>query len=318
MSHLLHDYVAQQLARHVRERSVVVWYDPGSEFEPFLNELGAVTSTGLSEVEIDGVEVQVASFDGSIFGVRATVEPLVEGDEPAHLVLYLRGLERSKDSPLMELELAGTWWEPQLRQLARNALQQRFTAGVIDELLDRDSLEYDDIARATDGGTTEDELPSVLKTVVGGGSPEAQLAARLADPELDAAIVKKQAVPELSKLITARLGLELAGNDVVRWRAVAARFVLAVEFRSDLHAEPPQQLDSIPTTTLDVEHRSRRIASLLRRKAADAYPAIADQVERELGLKASSVDPLALGAIDTFRFEEHALLEPLLRARSTT
>ena len=309
MSHLLHDYLARQLARHVRERTVVVWYDPRSEFEPFLNELGVVTSAGLSEVEIDGVEVQVASFDGSFFGVRATVEPLVERDEPAHLVLYLRGLERSKDSPLMELELAGTRWEPQLRQLARIALQQRFTAGVIDELLDRDNLEYDDIARAADVGTDGDELPSVLKTIVGGGSPEAQLAAWLADPGLDAAIVEKQAASELSKLITARLGLELAGNDVVRWRAVAARFVLAVEFRSDLRAEPPQQLDSIPTTTPDVEHRSRGIAALLRRKSAAAYPAIADQVEQELGLKASSVDPMALGAIDTFRFEEHALLD---------
>ena len=51
----------------------------------------------------------------------------------------------------MELELAGKRWEPQLRQLARIALQQRFTTGVIDELLDRDNLVYDDIAQAVAG-----------------------------------------------------------------------------------------------------------------------------------------------------------------------
>ena len=308
MSHLLHDYIAQQLARRVRERSVVVWYDPRSEFEPFLTELEVTPGSGLAEVEIDGAQVQVASYDESMYALRAAVEPLVEGDEPAQLVLYLRGLERSKDSPLMELELAGTRWEPQLRQLARYALQQRFTAGVIDDLLDRDSLEYDDIVQAAAGGTGGDELPSVLKTIVGRGTPEAQLSAWLADPELDAPIVEKHAAVELSKLIAARLGLELAGDDISKWRAVAARFVLAVEFRSDLRAEPPQELDSIPTTTSDVERRSRSIAALLRKNAADAYPALADQVERELGLKVSSVDPLALGAIDTFRFEEHALL----------
>ena len=311
MSHLLHDYIAQQLARHVRERSVVVWYDPRSEFESFMAELEVVPGSGLAEAEIDGVQVQVASYDESIYALRTAVEPLVQGDEPAQLVLYLRGLVRSNDSPLMELELAGIRWKPQLRKLARNALEKRFTAGVVDELLDRDNLEYNDIvqAAAAAGGTGGDGLPSVLKTIIGGGTPEAQLSAWLADPELDAPIVEKRAELELSKLIGTRLGLELPGNDISKWRAVAARFVLAVEFRSDLRAEPPQELDSIPDTTVDVERRSRSIAAWLRRNAADTYPALADKVERELRLKASSVDPLALGAIDTFRFEEQALLD---------
>lgn len=309
MSHLLHDYIARQLARHVRERSVVVWYDPRSEFIPFVTELEVAPGSGLAEVEIDEVQVQVASYDESMYALRAEVEPLVEGDEPAQLVLYLGGLERSKDSPLMELELAGKRWEPQLRQLARNALQQHFTTGVIDELLDRESLEYDDIAKAAAGGTSGDEPPSVLKTLVGGSTPETQLSAWLADPGLDASIVEKQAALELSKLIAARLGLELAGDDVSKWRAITARFVLAVEFRSDLRSEPPQELESIPATTADVEHRSRSVAAWLRKNAADSYPALADKVEQELGLKASSIDPLALGAIDTFRFEEEVLLE---------
>ncbi|MYG27515.1 MAG: PglZ domain-containing protein [Boseongicola sp. SB0677_bin_26] len=309
MSHLLHDYIAKQLARHVGEHGVVVLYDPRSEFEPFLTELDVDPGSGLSEAEVDGVRVQVASYDESMYALRAVVEPLVEGDETPQLVLYLRGLESSKDSPLMELELAGKRWEPQLRQLARIALQQRFTTGVIDELLDRGNLVYDDIAQAVTGATGGDELPSILKTIVGGGSPEAQLSAWLADPDLDAPIVERQAALELSKLIESRLSLVLPGEDISKWRAVAARFVLAVEFRSDLNAEPPQKLDSIPTTTADVERRCRSIAELLRKNAADAYAALADKVEQELGLKASSVDPLALGAIDTFRFEEQALLE---------
>ena len=309
MSNLIHDYLARQLARHVRERGVVVWYDPRREFEPFLVELKVIPGSRLAEAEIDGLQVHVALYDNSMYALRAAVEPLVEGDEPARLVLYIRGLERSKDSPLMELELAGTRWEPQFKQLARNALQQHFTAGVIDELLNRDSLEYIDIVRAVAGGTGGDEPLSVLKTIVGGGSPEAQIAAWLADPGLDAAIVQKQASSELSRLIAARLGLDLAGEDLSKWRAISARFVLAVEFRSDLRAEPPQELDSIPATAPEVEHRSRNIAGLLRRNAADVYSALADRVEQELGLKASSVDPLELGAIDTFRFEEQALLD---------
>ena len=308
MSHILHDYIAQQLTRHVRDRSIVVWYDPRCEFEPFLTELDAVTGDGLAEAEIDGVEVQLASFNGSMYALRAAVESVVARDEPAQMIVYLGGVERSIDSPLMELECAGTRWEPQLRRLARNALQQKFTAGVIDELLNRANLDYKDVAQAASGGTHGDELPSVLRTILGGGIPEAQLAAWLIDPELDAAVFKKQAAQELRKLIAARLGLALDGDDVAKWRSITARFVLAVEFRSDLRAEPPEQFDSTPRTTSDVEHRARIIAGLLRTKAPDAYPAIADQVEQELGLTASSVDPLTLGAIDTFRFEEVALL----------
>ena len=87
MSHLLHDYIAKQLARHVRDHSVVVWYDPRSEFEPFLAELEVAPGSGLAEAEVDDIRVQVASYDESMYALRAVVEPLVGGDEPALLVL---------------------------------------------------------------------------------------------------------------------------------------------------------------------------------------------------------------------------------------
>lgn len=35
---------------------------------------------------------------------------------------------------LMELEKAGTTWEPQLEQLARNVLLQKYTLGTVDEM----------------------------------------------------------------------------------------------------------------------------------------------------------------------------------------
>ena len=40
LMHLLHVYIAEQLARHLNNHRVVVWYDPRSEFEPFVSELG--------------------------------------------------------------------------------------------------------------------------------------------------------------------------------------------------------------------------------------------------------------------------------------
>ncbi|MCA9615545.1 MAG: PglZ domain-containing protein, partial [Myxococcales bacterium] len=56
------------------------------------------------------------------------------------------------------------------------------------------------------------------------------------------------------------------------------------------------------------ESAVREIARRLRTGHADAYAALADRVEEELGLKNAKLPPGALGSIDTFRFEERALL----------
>ena len=57
-------------------------------------------------------------------------------DRPEPLLIYMPGVERDrKGSVLMELELAGDCYEPQLKRLARNVLRKRYTDGVIDEML---------------------------------------------------------------------------------------------------------------------------------------------------------------------------------------
>ena len=305
MSHLF-DYISQQLAAHLRDRRVVVWFDPRTEFTSYLRELTYGISEPVVQVEVDGIEASLAHSGDSLYELRSKVEPLVEVDEPEPVVVYVPGLESSPDSPLKELELAGRAWTPQLRKLARNAFRARFTDGVIDELLAPESLSYDDLVAATAGGG--DEPPSILRTILGGGSSEVQLATWLADPEVDSVVVEKQALDELAKLLSARLDLDVSGEDLSKWRSVVARFVLATEFRSDLEAEPPRQLDGVPTATQAVVGRARAIADRLRGSHADQYPTLADQAESELGLRSEAVDPLALGAIDTFRFEERALL----------
>lgn len=305
MSHLLHDYISHQLAGHLRDRRVVVWFDPRAEFGPYVRELVGVDEA-VVQIEVDGVEASLARGGASLYELRATVEPLVEVDEPEPLVMYVPHLESNAASPLKELELAGRSWTPQLRKLARNALRVRFTEGVIDDLLAPTNLTYDDIVAATaDRG---DEAPSILKTVLAGTNSETQLASWLAEPHVDHAIVEKEAAGELAKLVSARLGIGLSGDDLSKWRSVVARYVLATEFRSDLAGEAPRQLDGVPEATRDVVAHARAIGDRLRGSHADRYAAIADQAESELNLRADVLDPLALGSIDTFRFEERALL----------
>lgn len=307
MSHVLQDYISGQLAGHLRDRQVVVWFDPRCEFTAYVRELTDDANEPVVQVEIDGVGASFAHGADSLYELRSTVEPLVEVDEPQPLVIYVPRLESRTDSPLKELELAGRSWTPQLRKLARNALRVRFTDGVIDELLAPSNLSYDDIVAAIAGGG--DDAPSVLKTILAGGNSEVQLASWLANSDVDQSIVEKEAAAELAKLVSARLGVEVSGEDLSKWRSVVARYVLATEFRSDLQGQVPKQLDGVLSATQDVVARARAIADRLRDAHSDRYPGIADQAESELSLSANAIDPLTLGSIDTFRFEERALLD---------
>jgi hypothetical protein len=65
----------------------------------------------------------------------------------------------------------------------------------------------------------------------------------------------------------------------------------------------------IPTApSKEQESRIRDVAKGLRSHYAEPYIELADRTERELGLYDAQIDAAHLGAIDTFRFEEHQLL----------
>lgn len=312
--HPLHEYVAKQLADKLKDRRVVVWYDERGEFRPFISEVrgGPNLASDPEPVAVAGVKAHLAEYKGSLFEIRVAVEPLVSRDDPTPLLIYIPGLAHdAKASVLMELEKAGRTWKPELKQLAKNVLLQKYTLGVVDEMLPFDrKVTYEDLARAA-AGSAGAEPPSILKGIFHDASGnDGLLAAWLLSADRDAEIMEKEATRELVKLVKARLGLDLVvESPLVKLRAIATRYVLASEFRLDLLCDAPPSLGSIPTPlTSEEESGIREIARHLRASDADAYAALADRVEEELGLKNISLPTGALGAIDTFRFEERALL----------
>ena len=312
LMHALFEHLCKQLGDRLRKRRVVLFYDLRREFEPFIDELAPEPgpSAGVERVRMDGLEVHLARFKGSYFAVRFAVEDLVAVDMPDPLLIYLPGAERDpKSSVLMELEKAGTTYEPQLKRLARNVLRQVYTDGDIDEMLKPEALGYQDVVaylrQAESGGQA-----SILKTIFGEAGSEAMLVQWLADADHDAAIADKEATGELYRLVEARLGLALAPSmALAEARARVLRYVLVNEFRSDLSCEPPASIGMVPAPPLkDQLDRVREVAQRLRKEFPERYVAIADQVEGELALGHAAIDPACLGSIDTFRFEEKALL----------
>jgi hypothetical protein len=312
--HPLYEYIAKQLAERLKARKVVVWYDVRREFAPFIAELrgGARTTDEAVPVTVSGTTARLTEYDGSMFELRRVVEPFVCGDEPAEcIIIYVPGCERDRQgSVLMELEKAGDCYEPQLKRLARNLLRQRYTDGVIDEMLAPERVSYEDLARAS-SDTSSTEPPSVLKSIFHSTSGnDGIIAAWLSSCERDGEIEAKEATRELVKLVRSKLGLELPDDAALpKLRSITLRYGLAGEFRCDLSGAPPSVLDAIPAPkTKDEEAAVRELAHQLRTKFADVYSEMADRVEAELGLRDAAVPASTLGSIDTFRFEERVLL----------
>lgn len=311
--HPLHDYVAKQLAEKIKSRRVVVWYDARSEFAPFIAEIRGVARTSSDPVPVSmaGISAQLAEYTGSMFELRAYVEPSFSGDTPESVVVYLPGCERDRHgSVLMEMEKAGECYEPQLKRLARNVLRERYTDGVIDEMLAPERVAYEDLARAA--SDTSSAEPSILKGIfhdVGGS--HGLLAAWLISDARDDELVAKEAHHEIRKLVRSRLELELPDDALLqRLRSIVIRYVLVNEFRSDYAGDPPASLAAVPLPkTKAGDGAVRELAQRLRSMFPAQYIALADELQEQLRLASLSISEKYLGSIDTFRFEERALLK---------
>lgn len=308
-----YQYLEKLLAEHVKERRVLVWYDPRREFEPFVDALPehGDPENGLPKVTIGDMSVSLSRFEGSFFGIKAAVEPLVVKDLPEPMLLYISGMSRDKKgSVLMELEKGGVCFEWQLKKLARFCLKEAgFSDGVIDGMLAPEAVTYQDVVGvlAQNGG----EDPSILKVIFEGARDNAAMVAWwLCDPSLDKRIREKQAASELFLLLTSRTGLELEpGVSLEDARESVARYVLVGEFRDDLSIDPPSSIAMIPQPQgKDQIQLVRKVAQAMREKHPEEYARIAGQMEKNLGITQQVVDPSAFGKVDTFPFEEKALL----------
>ena len=307
--HLLHDHLAQTIRGHLDKRRVVVLYDPRGEFGPFLDELAPSPGETLPRAALDGLDTYVARFEGSYFGLRAAIEPVVREARPDPLLVYVPAPKpRREDSLLAELEEGGATYEPQLAGLARVLLRRSLTDGQIDGLLP-DGVAYEDVVGVL-RQQAEAATPSLLRTVFDTPDGDELLARWLGDESSDSKVEAKGATDELAALLASRLGMEPpAGAGPGALRGHALRYVLLAEFRDDLDGDPPLAIADVPAPrTTDQTKRARALADRLRQRRPEAYREAADAVASDFALAQAHIDPAALGRVDTFRFEADALL----------
>ena len=311
--HPLHDYVARQVFERLKDRRIVVMYDPRKELPKFFEEACDGAASALMRTgTFGGRKATVCSFQGSFLEVRSAAEPLTGGEDVSDIVVYMPGVTRDeKTSLLLEIEKAGVCYlPPALKQMARNVLRKRFTDVAIDEMLGSEKLTYADLARMTEDTGAADGA-SLLKSIFGDTDTRATIATWIADENRDGEIDQKGAGGELRRTLQARLGLEMPeGTALAKMRAVAARFVLGNEFRLGLKGLAPASLSTLPApASREQEAALQYVAGKMREpRLATAYEKLADQAQAELGLSEASVAGDLLGAVDTFRFEERAVV----------
>lgn len=313
MTHAIGQYLNRQLGDKLAARRVVVFYDPKKSFETFFSRELEIVGHGYDDVPraVIGEELSfVVTYEGSFFGTRAVIEPIVKADAPERLLIYVPGILRSADSSvLMELEKGGTDYCPELKRVAREVLRRTMSDGHIDQILRSEGLTYDDLVQVLESG--EEGTKSVLRTIFRGKPSEVLLAAWIAEDGHDEDITSKGAKTELLALLESRLGLSVESEvDIADVRQRAVRYALVNEFRLDLTGDEPSATTMIvSTSTKEQAARVREVTSKLREEHPEVYVELADGVARDMGLSNATVDASALGAVDTFRFEEQALLE---------
>ncbi|HAZ63235.1 MAG TPA: PglZ domain-containing protein [Armatimonadetes bacterium] len=311
MDHALHERLRDALEDKLAKRWVVVWYDDGGRFAPFLDELPALEPAAgetLARVQIGTQPTRLARYEGSYFALRLAVEPYVAGPEPAPLLIYVPEAQPAEaERVLLELGLGGETYVPEFGRLARAVLRKHHDQATIDGLMASPEVSYADVVallgQATAGG-------ALLRLILTPPDPLDQLAMWLVRPEYDARIEERVAGEELRALVREQLGLDLeAGGSLGLARAVTERYVLVNEFRDDLRSEAPAALAWVPAATrAEQRTKIRALADRLRHDYRPEYVVLADRLQAELELASLEVDPAALGGHNTFRFEDEALL----------
>jgi hypothetical protein len=313
-AHLL-SLIGQQAADH----GIVVWYDPEGVYAHLVegSQLG---------------EVPLLRYAGSFLELRERLEPYLEfvGEddriraealEPRPVVVYVPLDRQATRYALVEAEAAGVVMEPgghpwqrntRLRVLAERVLQEVAPERAADwgRQAEQGILALADLDRLADQSSLD---LGAVRLVFESTSPAEIALAFLASDRHDAALQQRRALPELTGVLRAEVGLVLNPEvGPAALRQAARRALLLTEFRGTLPAAvQPGVLENIPLPESPVHvEAAGRLCHTWRNRAdySDAYVEAARAVESELGASVFELSPDVLGDLDTFAAIETRLL----------
>lgn len=301
------DHLKDLVERQVKERGIVVWFDPEEHYREFAENLA------LSETAIE-------RYGGSFFELRDRVEPhlVAEEDSPPCLVVYVSLAEEATHNALIELTEPGVVMKPgqhsinlntRLTVVAKRALRPVLgdqQTAKIEKDVKAGKLTLADLDRLTT------DRSEVVALIFGTAFPQDVALKFLGTERYDTELVDRSAVGDLASLLGGAFGVSLAEDAPCdELRVALARHVLSTEFIRTISGPLPPELSSVneaeekaateACTSLAYEWRNRR-------DLQESYADHADRVEEEFG-----VDRLRLGMEQVKSCETFAAVELALQ-----
>ena len=312
--------LAEDLHSFVRRNGIVVWLDADDHYSGFVDRL-------IETREAGALKYEVRAFRGSFLALMRELEHVAGGPEKVPLVVHLPGFneESVRQTPLLELYLAGSRYRKALDTLVDEAASTRVPAGQLAAFKEQGlTLDGADawlaaLLDAPEGGFAAQlrgmQSPAVLDDLLGHGF----LAKTAKDPvHLDALWTQLSTWTGMPSswpdtMLSRHTTADARGTQTVAAEDVAfatASWALCVEFVDDLKRLPIlallQGMRALPRPVIDA---CRGLAEHLRDRHPDFYQRTADETEALIQEEIDAASAADLGKIDTFRFEEDKVLK---------
>jgi hypothetical protein len=314
------DKIRTLLAKQVRERGIVVWYDPDRVYSSLVKRL-------------DLADTALLSYDDGFFPLREKLEPLLEyvtedgraRDDcgvPPKVVVYVPMSRTQSDHALIETEAAGVVVEPGVsaeRNSRLSSIVEQAFAEVAPEKAAHVARQVDEgLLTLAEADQMAEEAGSVgmgtLKLIFELASPVDVLLSFVASDEFDSKIDEKRGLEELIALAHEELGSESGdAKSPAAMRASLRRHLLLGELALAL----PESLRTGPLAGIVLPAKPvqcdtlHHVCDLWRKRVdlAESYEEAADEVERQTQLNQLDLPSSTLREVQTFPFIDDRLLQ---------
>lgn len=306
----------------IRRHGVVLWLDPNGHYTGFVDRLIAGRAVGL-------VPYAVFGYRGSWLELMLALEDQATGGEKVPLLVHLPGLneEGVRNTPLLELYLAGTRYRKALETLIEEAAAGRVRSETIRSFLGSGrsggslTLSAADAwlgAQLSDSGS--DPFEALKALGLAALVHELLTAPGVADrqePEWQALAERLAVASGMPATWLETFGRPSPGSGPVKDLLLpVCAWALCVEYVHDLR-RPLRDERLAPALALPeaVVRACRELAEDLRGRHSEAYRRMAGETQAWLmDEEIRCAKPEDLGSTDTFVFEEDVILDGALNA----
>ena len=313
-----------ELRRQIQRHGVVAWLDLDEHYAAFVDTLIGQRAAGQLPYE-------VKAWRGSYLDLMLALEDVAASKDPPRLLLHLPGFneESVRETPLLELYLAGVRFRKKLDTLVSETATGQVAVDEVEAFRSQGGLTLegaDAWLRATidsrQGGLAAQlhalSPGALLDDLLDGGHVAQSLPAAGNVAQVWAHLEVALALPESWRRDV--LGASAESDALAAWDVahVIASWALSVEYVTDLKRAPRSpRLTGVADKPAGIRDACEALAAHLRERHPDFYRRAADETESLLGEEVEEAQAQDLGSVDTFRFEERAILRATIEAVRT-